>query len=176
MARKTAVKDWTIDDLDKHLEMLAQTTAWLNQETADQDAEINDVKKAHARNIRIYRRQIANIKKACRAWARAHKKTHFKEPRSLVLPHGTISMQRGQWTVKPVRGNTIASIIENLKTWRWGKKYLRYREPDLNKEALIEDRDLLGDDRKQALGIRFVQEERTHVEPNLESLKKTTAA
>ena len=70
----------------------------------------------------------------------------------------------GQLGGKDTLEGETPTVIEELKKRRM-KKYLRYREPVLNKKALIEDRKSFDDLLLEALGIRFSQKDDFYVEP-----------
>ena len=65
---------------------------------------------------------------------------------------------------------TFTKAVQALKGTRWGKTYLTWREPVLDKEAVIADRALLlKRGRLAEVGLTISQEDRFYFEPKRET-------
>ncbi len=96
-------------------------------------------------------------------------KTHpeyFAKKRSLRFPHGMIGFRKGQPKLKTLRGFTWKKVTELLREYLPGYVITEYKP---NKESLLRDRDLLGDD-LEGVGLMVDQSETFFVEPNREEI------
>jgi phage host-nuclease inhibitor protein Gam len=94
----------------------------------------------------------------------------FGEAKSIDLVLAKIGYRTNPPKVEKNRGKEKWELIAaRLLSTDWGEKYIRYPDPEVNKEALIADRAVLTEDQLEDAGVSVVQEETFFIEP------KTTA-
>jgi phage host-nuclease inhibitor protein Gam len=92
----------------------------------------------------------------------------FGEAKSLQTTHGTIGWRIGNPTLKTLSGFTWDRVLEKLRGLIDMSTYIR-TAPEVNKQALLADRNTLGAEKLREVGVRVVQEETFFVEPNIET-------
>lgn len=100
-----------------------------------------------------------------REWAEANPE-EFKGMRSVELAHGIVGWRTGQPALKPLGGWTWDRVLAKLKDFPHLLGYVRAKE-EVNKQALLGNREALGRETLRAIGVRVVQEESFYVEPRL---------
>ena len=154
------------DDVDKCLGALATLTV----ETMDVEAALN----AELTAVRdLYQERLQNLRDDCEAevmllkqWAEANPQL-FEEKKSMALTYGVIGFRTGNPTVRFLKGVTedIAIGLLSAKP-EWKDRYVR-ELVEINKAAIIEDREAL----KDALadfGLRVTQSETFYADPKME--------
>lgn len=106
-------------------------------------------------------------------WAEAHPE-EFHGLKSLQMVHGTIGWRKGNPTLTLVSGWSWKKVLECLTGSL--AKYQR-NKPEVDKEQLLADRELLGAPQMRAVGVKVTQEEPFFCEPNLTEVEtRQTAA
>lgn len=100
------------------------------------------------------------------AWA-ALNPAEFADRRSIDLVHGTIGFRTGNPTLKTIKGVKWEHVLDMLKCSGLADRYVRKVE-EPNKDALLADREKIGADRLQTLGLRVDQTERFYVDARKE--------
>lgn len=100
-----------------------------------------------------------------REWAEANPE-EFKGMRSVELAHGVVGWRTGQPALKPIGGWTWDRVLAKLKAFPHLLTYVRAKE-EVNKQALLGNREALGRETLRAIGVRVVQEESFYVEPRV---------
>lgn len=97
-------------------------------------------------------------------WAALHKD---EQPgrRSWVFPRAIIGWRKAGPTVKTKSRVKIVDVVARLLQVPWGKTYLRQADPQLDKDALLRDRDQLTRDQLDSLGIKFDDPDKFYVDP-----------
>ncbi len=99
------------------------------------------------------------------AWAEAHP-AEFKGAKSLEMLHGTVGWRLDNPSLKTISGWTWDRVLEKIKGMANLLQYVRTKE-EVNKQALIADREGMGPDMLRLIGVKVVQEETFFVEPKL---------
>ena len=99
-------------------------------------------------------------------WAEAHRLDTFQERKSLDLVHATIGFRTGMPRLALRRGIKWALVLEMLKV-RLGGRFVRIKS-EIDKDALLAERDTLGKEKLASLGVEVVQDESFYVEPKRE--------
>ncbi len=100
-------------------------------------------------------------------WAEAHP-NEFGKRKSIEMFHGTVGWRTGTSKLKMLSGWTWAKVLEVLK-FDGRQAYIRIVE-EVNKNAIIADREILAPDEMRNMGIRVVQEESFFVQPKEEKI------
>jgi len=170
MASKKQMEEGATIDLAQVARLVGEVTALqinLDAEEAEQNGELDDVRRKHGSRIKTLQQRIAERTGLVEGWAESNKDT-FATKRSLDFARGTIGFRLGQWQVKTRAKMTFKKVVEILKELPGGRTFLREREPDLDKESLIAARATLTTEQLTVMGVRIVQEETFYIEPKTE--------
>ena len=135
------------------------------------EATLNDELKAVRDR---YQEELANVGEDADAefrllkeWAEAHPE-EFKDRKSMELTHGALGFRTGTPAVRFLKGWTetmVLAVLDMAAELR--ERYVRV-VVEINKQALIEDREGLGADKLNAFGLKITQSETFFVEPKIE--------
>lgn len=129
------------------------------------DEHINGLKDSYLPQISRCNEVVAARMPAALAWAEAHPED-FGRLRSIEILHGTIGWRTNTPSLKTLSGWTWDRVLDVVKKLPALTGYIRTRE-EMNRQALLNDRDALGTDGLRALGLKVVQEDEFYVEPKL---------
>lgn len=128
-----------------------------------------------------YEASLAEVSKSLDAglalaqdWAEAHP-SEFGKQKSIEMLHGVVGWRTGTPKAKTLAGWTwdrVLSVIVSIP--KFAKRYARISE-EVNKEALIADRELLAPEELREIGVRIVQDETFFVQPKREEAPATEA-
>jgi len=104
--------------------------------------------------------------KMLKEWAEAHPE-EFAEKKSLDMTHGVLGFRTGTPAVRFLRGVSEDEAIALIKQDPRWDRYLRM-VTEINKAAVIEDRDALETAGLAAFGLKITQSETFYVEPTIE--------
>lgn len=94
------------------------------------------------------------------AWAIEHKIVQFPVKKSIEFLRGIIGFELDKPSVGTLSKWTFTKAVQALKSSRWGKKYLTYKEPSIDKEAILRDREKLkAKGRLPGVGLVIEQDE-----------------
>lgn len=133
--------------------------------TAEMDAKIKSVKDHYQGQLTGLNESLAHKMPCALAWAEAHP-DDFGKLRSIEMLHGTLGWRTNTPSLKTLSGWTWDRVLEAVKRLPRLAAYIRTKE-EINKQALLGDRDTLGADGLRAIGVKVVQEEEFFVEPKL---------
>lgn len=138
----------------------------LNSAKVAMDQELTAVRSKYQDRIARLETQLDQKTARVQGWSEENV-SEFGRARSLKLTSGIIGFRTGQPKAKTLPGWTWARVLEKLKIS--ARNYLRIEE-SVNKEALIADRLMLGEQKLKELGVKVVQEESFYIEPELQEL------
>jgi len=163
----------------ERLTELAQrvTSAAINHENTEarMNQDLDRVRQKYGETLGALALSVADGMQVLEAWALAHKEL-FQGLRNIDLVYGKLSIRMGQPQVKACRGWSLAKSVTALKRKAWGAKYMRPREPELNKDALLEDRKRLSESQLKGIGLKVVQDDTAAYEPLIERHQGVEAA
>ena len=128
------------------------------------DEEVLKLKAGYEAELKEIAAGIGPRLAALRAWAKANRAA-FKARKSIEFDAGTIGFRTGTPRLKTRKGVTWEAVLESLRAPGLGE-FIRVKE-EVDKEALIGARRVLGDDGFKRLGLALAQEETFFVEPAL---------
>jgi len=103
------------------------------------------------------------------AWAEAHPE-EFGRGRSIPMLHGTIGWRVGQPQLKTLSGWTWDRVLEALRSFC--PQWIRTKE-EVDKQAILAERDNLLDGDLKRIGVKVVQEDGFFVEPAVTPQEET---
>jgi phage host-nuclease inhibitor protein Gam len=127
------------------------------------DDALLEIKSRYEAHFAGVKERLAVLLPQVEAWAEAHQ-DEFGKQRSLTLLHGTIGWRTGNPTLKTIAGWTWDRVLEAVRTA--AGNYIRSKE-EVNKQAILADRVILGPEGLRALGVKVVQADDFFVEPHL---------
>jgi len=119
-------------------------------------------------------RPVADLKykfALVKAWAGLNK-SRFRDPRSWPFARAVIGWRIGNPEVKPRAKSTFAQVVAGLKRRAWAYRYLRFQEPELDKEVILNERETLTDTQLEQMGIRIVQRDNFYIDPPKEKAEQ----
>lgn len=159
----------TREDIEAAVRELCIASVRLEVQQARMNLELAAVRERYEPELSALSATANEQTAIVRAWADAHPE-EFASRKSIAMVLGTLGYRLGQPTLKPIRGVTwdkvLAILRHNLP------HYVRAKE-EVDKEAILADREQLGDENLKTLGLRVDQAERFFVEPNKDSIKAT---
>lgn len=141
------------------------------KEKASLDEQLKKIRDTCEESLARIAAAIAPKMECARAWAEANP-TEFAGLKSVEMLHGVVGWRIGQPTLKPLSGWTWDRVLETVKLLpRQFAVYLRLKE-EVNKQAILTDRETLGAEGLRKLGLKVLQEESFFVEPKLTGVEK----
>jgi phage host-nuclease inhibitor protein Gam len=158
----------TTEQVEEALANCGHLQSYLAQIEGEMNQQIIAVREQYAPRIDATGARLELETEALRAYADAHGEL-FAVKKSTDYTHGTIGYRTGTPKLKPLKGWTWDRVLEKVR--QCARAYLRVKE-EVNKEALLADRETLGADRLKALGVAVAQDETFFVTPKLEEVAK----
>lgn len=109
-------------------------------------------------------KEIELRSESLRVWSESNPE-EFNGRKSLEMLHGVVGWRVGNPTLKTIPGKTWDQVLDAIKDVC--PEYIR-TSVELNKQAILADREVIGVDKLRLLGMRVVQAEPFFVEPKLE--------
>ena len=134
---------------------------------ADLDAGLNRVRAAYEPRMAEVAETLEALWADLESWAALHR-DEFAERRSLELLHGALGFRTGNPTLKTIKGVRWETVVDIL-AFKGLERYVR-RCPEVAKDLLLADREQLGAEAMEELGLRVVQDERFFIEPRMEGV------
>ena len=150
------------------LRQISELTLSRNQAQLDMDAEITRIREQYKTVLSEANRELEQKTELVRAWAEANL-SEFKG-KSLDTVHAVIGWRTGQPALKTLSGWTWDRVMEKIKGLPNLLQYIRTKE-EVNKQALLADREGFGADGLRLIGLKVLQEESFYVEPKLQQLE-----
>ena len=135
----------------------------------EMDAEMKVVRDRFEKVLGALQPELDARMALAQDWAEAHPDV-FGKGKSVEMVHGIVGWRTGQPKLKALSGWTWDRVLEALKTFaKWESRFIRHKE-EVNKEAILGDREVLSPEDLRAIGVRVVQDEAFFVQPKREEL------
>lgn len=142
--------------------------------TASMEREIADVQKRHQENLLAIARQIEAKEAGVYVYCQKHRTELFPEKKSLDLLLATIGFETTPPRVEKTNSkDTFGKIGLRLESLDWGAAYVRYPDPEPNKERILADRTQLSADQLREAGIKIEQDENFFIRPKSSVAEQT---
>lgn len=139
------------------------------QATATMEQEIADVQKRHQENLLAVARQIEAREAGVFVYCQKNRTLLFPEKKSLNLLLATVGFEMTPPRVEKLNGkDTFGKIGLRLENLDWGAAYVRYPDPEVNKEKILADRAQLKPEQLQEAGLKIEQDENFFLRPKSE--------
>jgi phage host-nuclease inhibitor protein Gam len=153
------------EDAENYFAEYAAADARVQQITAKMDVEITRIREKYADDLtRLNEQKQSAFEKLQHYALNAPEK--FVKRKSLEMTHGIIGFRTGTPSLKALKGQTWASVLQLVKSFL--PEYVRVKE-EVDKEALLNERDNPEVANKfTQIGVRVEQSETFYVEPKKE--------
>lgn len=143
---------------------------------AQREAELKAVDDRFKDALLVLGKEIDERMDLARGWAESNP-GEFGNAKSIEMAHGTVGFRIGNWQLKTLSGWTWDRVLEKIRSLVNMAGYIRVKE-EVNKEAILADRDVLGPEGLRLIGTRAFREEGFFVEPKIEEIeaRETQAA
>src|SRR3954466_328919 len=130
------------------------------------EQEIADVQKRHQENLLGIVRQIEAREAGVFVYCQKNRATLFPEKKSIDLLLATVGFEMTPPRVEKISGkDTFGKIGLRLENLEWGAAYVRYPDPEVNKERILTDRAQLKPEQLQEAGLTIEQDENFFIRP-----------
>lgn len=141
---------------------------------ATMELEIARIQESCQEQILSLARQIEVREAGVFVYCHQHKTQLFPEKKSIDFLLATVGFRSEPPGVgKCFRRDTWTTIAKRLKALPWGAQYVNVPDPEVDKKALLADRDRLTLDQLSEAGIRFEQDELFYISPKSEVATRT---
>ena len=145
-----------------------------SQATAAMEQEIAEVQKRHQENLLGIGRQIEAREAGVFVYCRKNRFVLFPEKKSLDLLFATIGFELTPPRVDKISGrDTFGKIGLRLEDLDWGAAYVRYPDPEVNKEKILADRAKLKPEQLEKAGLMIEQDENFFIRPKSDALEQS---
>lgn len=132
---------------------------------ADLDTALQSVRERYESGLTAIGERLEEDMTAAREWAEDNYEEAFGARKSIEMLHATVGWRLGNPTLKTISGWKWIHVLEELKR-RGIAAYIRIKE-EINKQAIIDDRDELGASALREMGVKIEQVDEFFVEPKL---------
>lgn len=146
----------------------AKVQAQIAEKTADSERLLATVIRPLQKQVEAIAKQAKKRLARVQVYVTEHRDQLMPgEKKSFELPTAVVGFAT---STKPKvtlanEGDEWCDVVERLEALPWGEDYVRYPEPEVDKQALIEDRNELTAKQLSAAGLRIEQGEKFYVEP-----------
>ena len=145
--------------------------------TTKMELEIAAVQKRYQDQLLAVARQIETKEAGTFVYCQQHRKELFTDKKSIDLLMATVGFRNEPPSVeKAQKKDTWGNIADRLEALDWGQAYTTTPSPDVNKKALLLDREKLTPEQLAAAGIRFEADEIFFITPKSEIAEASTQA
>lgn len=138
------------------------------------EKEIADVQKKHQDGMLAVARQIETKEAGVYIYCKQNRKELFSEKKSLDMLLAVVGFRTEPHSVEmAAKKDKWAAVAKRLEALDWGQAYLTTPAPEVNKRALLSDREKLTAEQLDAAGIKFDQDEIFYIEPKSEVAEKS---
>lgn len=150
-------------DFAELCEAVAQAKRDLEADCIQMATETAEVEKRHADKQSMLQEKISAGEKLARKFAKKSPGL-FGEKRSIDLVGCRVGYRLGNWVCSLPKGFTLKDLAQAMRSLPWARQYVR-TVYEVDKEALIADRDKLAPEQLAELGVTIDQEDRFFIDP-----------
>src|SRR5580658_9802523 len=141
---------------------------------ADMELEIARVQERHQEQMLALAKHIEFREAGVFVYCQQHRAQLFPEKKSIDFLLATVGFRIEPPSVeKSSRKDTWSAIAQRLEASAWGTRYVNTPEPEVDKKALLGDREKLTAEQLSEAGIRFEQDELFYITPKSEVAART---
>ncbi len=154
----------SLENLDAQICEIVRLRAARAARVAELEARVAAVQQEYAKPLADLDHQLLARENAVRVYCHAHRAELFPAKKSRETLTAVIGFELTPHRVETAgRKVTWKLVVGSLLGLDWGPAYVRQPEPQLNKDALLADRDKFTPAQLDAAGIRFAQDEQFYI-------------
>ncbi|MBI4024817.1 MAG: host-nuclease inhibitor Gam family protein [Verrucomicrobia bacterium] len=139
---------------------------------AEMDHKLKTVRENYEDRLAGIQQELDGNLALAQDWAEAHP-SEFEKRKSIEMVHGVVGWRTGQHKAKPLSGWTWEKVLAAIGDIpHFAACYIRTIK-EVNKEALISDRDIIPPEELRKIGVRIFREETFFIEPKREEAPPT---
>jgi phage host-nuclease inhibitor protein Gam len=141
---------------------------------ADMELEIARVQERRQEQMLALGQRIEVREAGVFVYCQRHRAQLFPDKKSIDFLLATVGFRTEPPSVeKSSRKDTWSAIAQRLEALGWGSRYVNLPEPEVDKKALLADREKLSQEQLIEAGIRFEQDEQFYITPKSEVATRT---
>jgi phage host-nuclease inhibitor protein Gam len=141
---------------------------------ADMELEIARVQERRQEQMLALAKKIEVREAGVFVYCQQHRAKLFPDKKSIDFLLATVGFRTEPPSVeKNSRRDTWSAIAQRLEALEWGARYVHSPEPEVDKKALLADRERLDIEQLSQAGIRFEQDELFYITPKSEVAART---
>jgi phage host-nuclease inhibitor protein Gam len=140
----------------------------------EMELEIARVQERHQEQMLTLAKQIEIREAGIFVHCQQHREQLFPDKKSIDFLLATVGFRTEPPSVeKSSRKDTWAAVAQRLEASPWGARYVNNPEPEVDKKALLADREKFSLEQLSEAGIRFEQDEVFYITPKSEVAART---
>jgi phage host-nuclease inhibitor protein Gam len=141
---------------------------------ADMELEVARVQERYQERLLALSKQIELSEARVFVYCQQNRALLFPEKKSIDFLLATVGFRTEPPGVeKCSRKDTWSAIARRLEALEWGRLYVNTPEPEVDKKALLADREKLNENQLTEAGIRIEQDELFYITPKSEVATRT---
>ena len=138
------------------------------------ELEVAAVQERRQEHLLALGKQIESREAGVFIFCQQHRSELFPDKKSIDLLLATVGYRTEPPSVeKCSKKDTWSAIAKRLEALDWGVRYINTPDPEVDKKALLADRDRLTAGQLSEAGIRFEQDEFFYITPKSDVAEKT---
>jgi phage host-nuclease inhibitor protein Gam len=138
------------------------------------ELEIASVQERRQQHLLALGKQIESREAGVFIYCQQHRSELFPDKKSIDLLLATVGYRTEPPSVeKCSKKDNWSAIAKRLEALDWGAPYITTPDPEVDKKALLADRDRLTAEQLSQAGIRFEQDEFFYITPKSDVAEKT---
>jgi len=138
------------------------------------ELEIAAIQERRQEHLLALAKQIESREAGVFVYCQQHRSALFPDKKSLDLLLATVGYRTEPPSVeKCSKKDNWSAIARRLEALPWGTRYITMPEPEVDKKALLADRDRLTAEQLSEAGIRFEQDELFYITPKSDVAQRT---
>lgn len=144
------------------------------QATAAMETEIAAVQKRHQESLLALARQIESREAGVQVYCTRNRADLFTDKKSIDMLLATVGFEITPPRVEKANSkDTFPKIALRLVNLDWGDAYVRYGDPEVNREKILADRTILTPEQLREAGLKIEQDENFFIRPKSEVAEQT---
>lgn len=161
------MKITSLESLDAAAAEHARRVIALNQANAAMAADVAAIKEKHQDTISKLVDDVGNMEAAIREWLACHAEVlGDKKCRETEFSRFGFARNVRVDTASPEV--TFNDVVDRLLKLSWGDEFLRYKSPEVNKQAFLAAKESIAPSCLAAAGVRIVTEDSFFIRPKVE--------
>ena len=155
----------TREDVEAAVTIIASCKAGIAGLNAQIDTRIAAIRQEHEDDLAALAEQVSIATDQLEQWAATHPDA-FGKRKSIQCSNGRVGYRTGTPKLKTLAKRTWATVLETIRNSAAYKAYVRTKH-EVDKDRILADREVLGDDGLKLLGLQVIQDETFFVEVEL---------